>query len=462
VSSVCFRLLQHLSRDVDKYVDNDGEELLTSDASHNGGLSNWVASIDLGWVDGKRKRRTFQSKTQAEAIRKMREFQPKKSQGLQLASEHLTVEQYLQTWLTKRIPGTVSIRTEEIYERVIRLYLVHYLGKIRLNKLTPKDVNEMMIALGDRGLSSATKRMARATLRRALRMAEQDGLIARNVAAIAEGPKMDYKEGRTLTPEQAQIFLIACKENRLGAAYALALSLGLRRGEIIGLKWSDIELTANAVVISIRRQLVRDKAGVRLSDLKTRGSRRTLHLSASLVTLLEGHRLDQEEEARLRGDTWHNEEGLIFTSTCGLPLDPGNFGRGVPQITEKAGLGHWSIHELRHSCASLMFSTDVPLEAVADQLGHASINVTKGVYVHLLPGSRAKAAKAMEELLYKDFVHVTSPRPEPVASPLARHRLAKGIKTAPIRVSVGRPGLDPGTLGLKGTRTLYRHVALVN
>ena len=156
---------------------------------------------------------------------------------------------------------------------------------------------------------------------------------------------------------------------------------------------------------------------------------------------------------RLRGDSWRNEEGLILTSTSGLPLDPGNFGRGVPRITEKAGLGHWSIHELRHSCASLMFSMDVPLEAVADQLGHASINVTKGVYVHLLPGPRAKAAKAMEELLYKDFVHVTSPRLEPVA----RHRLVKGIKSLPTRVSVGRPSLDIRTLGLKETHTSQRH-----
>ncbi|HQU00729.1 MAG TPA: hypothetical protein PLG60_09520, partial [Acidimicrobiales bacterium] len=107
----------------------------------------WVASIDLGWVDGKRKRRTFQAKTQAEALHKMRELQPQKIHGTQLASERLSVEQYLETWLTKRIPGTVSVRTEEIYARVVRLYLVRHLGKIRLNKLTPTDVNAMMIAL---------------------------------------------------------------------------------------------------------------------------------------------------------------------------------------------------------------------------------------------------------------------------------------------------------------------------
>ena len=185
------------------------------------------------------------------------------------------------------------------------------------------------------------------------------------------------------------------------------------------------------------------------SDLKTKGSRRTLHLSPPLVDLLEGHRRSQEAEALRRGDAWCNDENLMFTSTYGRPMDPGDVGKGVPLITEQAGLGHWSIHELRHSCASLMFSMDVPLEAVADQLGHASIGVTKGVYVHLLPGSRAKAAEAMEELLYKDFVPVTSPRPRPVARELARHRRANDNKEPLIRTSVGRPGLDPGTLGLK-------------
>jgi integrase len=108
-----------------------------------------------------------------------------------------------------------------------------------------------------------------------------------------------------------------------------------------------------------------DGTGVRLSDLKAKGSRRTLHWSPPLVGLLEGHRRDQEAAAALRGDGWCNDTDLIFTSTRGRPLDPGDFGKGVPKLTERAGLGHWSIHELRHSCASFMFSMDAPLEAVA-------------------------------------------------------------------------------------------------
>jgi integrase len=413
----------------------------------------WVASVDLGWVNGKRKRRTFQGDTQADALRKVREFHAQKSRGLQLAPERLTVEEYLDTWLSERIPGTVSIRTEEIYARVVRLYLLRFIGKIRLVRLTPNDVNSMMIELGKEGLSPSTKRMARATLRRALRMAEQDGLVTRNVAAIAEGPKMDHREGRTMTSEQARVFLDACKSHRHGTAYTLALALGLRRGEILGLKWSDIELNDGEVSLTIRRQLVRDNSGVHLSDLKTKGSRRTLHLSAPLVDLLERHHHRQEAEALVRGDLWENKENLIFTSTIGTPSDPDVFGKQVPKITTQAGLGRWSIHELRHSCASLLFAADVPLEAVADQLGHASIHVTKDVYVHLLPGSRAKTSKAMEDLLYKDYVQLTPPASigseEALARRLARPDLANDNKDTLTRDLVGRPGLDPGTLGLK-------------
>ena len=117
----------------------------------------------------------------------------------------------------------------------------------------------------------------------------------------------------------------------------------------------------------------------------------------------------------------------------------------LPRIANNAGLGHWSIHELRHSCASLMFSMNVPLDAVSDQLGHASIGVTKGVYVHLLPGSRAKAAQAMEGLLFKDFV----PNARSNQNPVARLSLARDNNEPLIRTSVGRLGLDPSTLRLK-------------
>jgi len=408
----------------------------------------WIGAIDLGWSGGKRSRKVVSAPTRGEVVKRLRDLHPTISQGMTPAPDRLTVAQYLNDWVTDRIPGTVTTRTEELYARAVRDYINPSLGKIRLNKLAPSHVSGMLQDLEARGYSPATKRMARATLRRALRMAEQDGILTRNVASIAEGPKLDHSEGRSLSPEQAKVFLQAVKGHRHEAAYVIALSLGLRRGEILGLSWSDIEVAESTVVLQVRRQLVRDKSGVQLVDLKTVGSRRVLHLSHPLVEVLERRRALQEAEELVVGKRWNNEHELIFTSNIGTPLDPEAFGRTVPKICKDAGLGHWSIHELRHSCASLLIAMEVPLEAVAEQLGHASIRVTKDVYGHLMPRSRARAAEAMRTILYD----------APVDSPESSNALATSLATLEseklnfnslTRSLVGRPGLDPGTLGLK-------------
>jgi integrase len=308
----------------------------------------------------------------------------------------------LNNWATKRIPGTVTTRTQALYERSVKVYINPSIGKLRLNKLAPLDVSRMLQDLELKGYSPATRRMARSTLRRALRVAEQDGILYRNVASIADGPKLDHREGRGLQPEQAKRFLQAVRGHRHEAAYVLALSLGLRRGELLGLSWSDIERAEDAVVLNIRRQLIRDKHGVQLIDLKTVGSRRMLHLSLPLVEVLDRHRIRQEAEELVCGKRWNNERELIFTSNIGTPLDPETFGKTVPKICTEAGLGHWSMHELRHSCASLLIAMEVPLEFVAEQMGHASIQVTKDIYGHLMPRSRARVAEAMRQILFDE------------------------------------------------------------
>jgi hypothetical protein len=140
---------------------------------------------------------------------------------------------------------------------------------------------------------------------------------------------------------------------------------------------------------------------------------------------------------------------LIFTSNIGTPLDPEAFGRTVPMICKEAGLGHWSIHELRHSCASLLIAMEVPLEVVSEQLGHASIRVTKDVYGHLMPRSRAKAAEAMRSILYDDAPVETPESSNALATSLATLESEKLNFNTLTRTEVGRPGLDPGTLGLK-------------
>jgi integrase len=168
-----------------------------------------------------------------------------------------------------------------------------------------------------------------------------------------------------------------------------------------------------------RSGLARNKGALHLVDLKTGGSMRTLHLSAPRVDVLDRHRRRQEAEGLLGGVRGRNEHELIFTSTIGTPLDPEAFGRTVPKICEEAGLGHWSIHELRHKCASLLLAQEVPLEVVAEQLGHASIRVTKDVYGHLMPRSRARAADVMRTFLYDDSSRTMPQASSALATPVA-------------------------------------------
>ena len=375
----------------------------------------WVGSVDLGLQGGRRRRKAVYGKTQREVREKLRELQRVVEGGSVPAPANLTVSRFLEDWLERFLPGTVSPRTERIYRNAVGAYIVPTVGSVKLRQLSPAHVSEMLSALEAKGYAPETRRIARAVLRRALRRAEQEGILTRNVAAIADGVKIPHREGRTLTPEQAKVFLGAVKGDRLEAAYVVALALGLRRGELLGLSWDDVELEDTMPLVRIRRQLLRHSGqGVLLADLKTAGSRRTLHLSQPIVDLLRVHRTRQSEEKRASG-IWQNSANLVFTSTIGTPLDPEAFGRTVPRICKKAELGHWSIHELRHSCASLLLAMGVPLEVVSDTLGHASIRVTMDVYGHLLAPSRMHAAEAMRRALWLSEL----PDFDPLASQLA-------------------------------------------
>jgi integrase len=405
----------------------------------------WVGSVDLGLQGGRRRRKVAYGKTQKEVRDKLRALQRTLEAGTIPAPANLTVGRYLEDWLTRFLPGTVSPRTESIYRNAIDRYVTPTLGSVKLRQLSPAHVSEMLSTLESQGYAPETRRIARAVLRRAIRRAEQEGIVSRNVAAIADGVKIPRREGRTLTPEQAQAFLREVKGDRLEAAYVVALALGLRRGELLGISWDDVTLDRSMPLVRIRRQLLRHGGrGVLLADLKTAGSRRTLHLSQPLVDLLRTHRVRQDAEQQ-EARVWRNPANLVFTSTIGTPLDPEAFGRTVPRICKRAGLGHWSIHELRHSCASLLLAMGVPLEVVSETLGHASIRVTMDVYGHLLAPSRMHAAEAMRRALWLNEL----PDFDPLATELATNVAEDDTDNMLNWDSVGRPGLDPGTLGLK-------------
>lgn len=387
----------------------------------DGNRQRWVGRVTIGFTaDGRPIRPSFVEKKKADAERRMKEAKAAVEVGLLPPDMRLTVGTYLQTWLAS-LPssGRVSESTIATYETRVRLYLMPAVGHIKLRALTPFHVAQLLMDMRERGLATETQRLTRAVLRRALRVAEQQGLVERNVAAIADGPRtISSKEKRSLTEAQARSFLdtadaspermpstpgpIPTATQRLSAAVHVTLCLGLRRGEALGLRWDDLDFDSDKPILHIRQQLVRRPKGkgLGLMPLKTGKSRRSLRLPDQMTALLRRHRADQNIERLAAGPNWRNELGLVFTTAFGTPVDPRNFNRAVSQVATRAGLGHWSPHELRHSAASLLLDEKVSLEVVSETLGHSSIRITKDVYGHILDRARDEPASAMSRVLW--------------------------------------------------------------
>ena len=180
----------------------------------------------------------------------------------------------------------------------------------------------------------------------------------------------------------------------------IGLALGLRRSEILGLKWSDLDL-GDIPGLSVRQQLQRrPKQGLVLTDLKKPKARRDLIIPSDLVPVIRAYRAGQAEERLALGEAWCNDLDLVFTTPTGSPVDPDNFRHRLTRITTQAGLGPWTTHELRHSAGSLMFARDVPMKVISETLGHSSERVTSEVYVHTAEAHRQQAADAMSTALW--------------------------------------------------------------
>lgn len=390
---------------------------------YNPARARWEGRITIG-VDtaGRLRRRMVTGQTKSAVLKLMREARDADNAGASPLRRDHTVGRFLDEWVADVLPGAVAQTTAQQYSDIVRLYLRPELGRKQLATLSARDVSAMLRRLGDRGLSPNTRRLARAVLRRALRYAEQEGYVMRNVAAIAPGVKLAAGEGRTMTPAQARIFLASIAGHPLEPAFLVALSAGVRVGELLALGWDLVDVDGPTPRITIRRGLKRLKGqGLIIDDVKTPRSRRTVHLPPATAAALRIHRARQREQRLALGPDWPSSPlgvDLVFRTPIGTPIDPSNFWAalssatrhagaeyesgpdGKPQIVEGTGLGHWHPHELRHSAASLLLAQGVPLKVVSEILGHSSIAITADIYAHLLDDAREAAASAMGAALW--------------------------------------------------------------
>ncbi len=359
----------------------------------------WTASVNLGWEGGKRRRRVVYGRSQAEVRGKLRELLYGIDAGLPVPDAQLTVGELLERFLNDVAPDRVGPSTLENYRLIAKHHLIPTLGRKKLAKLTPAEVQSLLRAKIEAGYSPRTVRLIRGLLVQCISQAERWGIVARNVARLTDGPNLARAEGRTLSPTQARELLEAARGGRLEACYVVLLALGLRKGEALGIAWNDIDLDKG--LLTVRQALKRVGGAITLGNVKTAGSRRTINLPDEVADSLRAHRDRQAGERLSAGASWI-DSGLVFTTALGTPIDPSNFRRQFDKVCAKAGLVGWHPHELRHSAASIMLAAGVPLEVVSRVLGHASIRITADVYGHIMDPQRQQAADAMSAMLWEN------------------------------------------------------------
>jgi len=345
------------------------------------------------------KRRYVTGKTREEVRQKLTKAIADRDGGLVFNAEGLTVGKYLERWLKDAVQGTVRQSTYEVYGHMIHPHIVPGLGRLKLKNLTPTHVRAFYRDRLDSGLSPATVHKMHVVLHKALDGAVSDGLIPRNVAKGVKVPQASAKrkEIRPLTPEQARSLLEAVRGDRLEALFVLALTTGLRQGELLALTWEDVEL--EDAVLRVRRTITRSGGKVDVGPPKTNKSRRSVGLTASAVEALRDHLASQLEEMERIGSLYR-PGGLVFANESGGIINPSNLrNRSFARLLKRAGLPKIRFHDLRHTCATLLLSRNVNPKIVSEMLGHSSIAITLDTYSHVLPTMQENAVRALEDTL---------------------------------------------------------------
>jgi integrase len=264
---------------------------------------------------------------------------------------------------------------------------------MKLKKVTPAHVQGLYRSMLDRGLSARTVKYTHSVLRRAMKQATRWGMIARNPCDYADAPKVQREEIRPLDREQTRLLLRAAEGERLEALFVLAVHTGMRPGELLGLKWQDVDFEA------ARLRVNRALSDGEFTPPKRTKSRRSIDLTAGSIAALRAHRKRQLEEMMQKTGLWQ-DYGLVFSSSVGTPLSHRNVVRAFKDLLRHAGLPETTrLYDLRHTCATLLLSCNVHPKYVQELLGHASIAQTLDTYSHVLPGMRGGAASAMEDAL---------------------------------------------------------------
>ena len=352
----------------------------------------WAGSVTVGYDDcGKRRRRTVYGATKGDVLEKLVRLRADALEGILGDPQRLTVATYLHRWLDDAVRPSVQVSVHRRYTEIVRIRIVPRIGGIALSRLTPMHVQSLLTSLENEGVSSRGRQMAYDRLHRALKQAVQWGLVPRSVCDAVTRPRAQRPTMRVLTPKQVSVLLTAAREDRFHALYVLAVTTGLRQGELLGLQWADIDL--DRAVLHVCHALHEVAGRLWLDEPKTARGRRTVDLPACAVRALREHRnrmLAEREDLR----------ELVFCDTQGGPVRKSNLvRRSFLPLLRQVSLPRIRFHDLRHTAATLLLLEGVHPKVVQERLGHSQISITLDTYSHVLPSMGRDAAKKLDALL---------------------------------------------------------------
>jgi len=355
--------------------------------------------IELGRdANGKRMRKSVTVKgNKSDAQRKLRELLTNLDKGIPIDESKKTVGEFLDQWLDTYAKTNTSPKTYYDYSGMIRRYLKPVIGHIPLKKLNPQMVQQLHASMYEKGLSARTVQYAHKILKHSLKHAVRWEMLARNVCDLVDSPKGKSKEMLALDINDVQKLLNATSGSTYGHIFHLAVYTGLRRGELLALRWCDVDLKSKNLSINQSLCTVRGN-GVITSNPKTSSSRRQVSLppsAAGLLKSIKATRMEQYEAIELEWD----ESAYIFLRPDGSPMRPDTVTHAFIRIARELGFADVRFHDLRHTHATLMLKQGVHPKIVSERLGHASVNITMDTYSHVLPGMQEEAAVVFEKSL---------------------------------------------------------------
>jgi integrase len=352
----------------------------------------WVAAVSI--APGKRKK--FFCKTKQEAIRVRNEALRDLERGTLAIGPQQKLSTYLAYWLEEVHKPTIRLSSYIKYNKLINAYIIPTLGDVQVQKLTPQQVQSLYTKLGKRNLSSKTINSVHGVLHKALDNAVRWNLVSRNVCDLVSPPRIVKRQMKPLTLDQAHKLLEAAKGHRFEVLLMLAVVTGMRRGELLALRWSEIDLDRHILLVSRTVDYIAHHGYVE-TEPKTHSGKRQIVLPAFMVDMLKVHRAKQEEQRLAIGDKWEGL-GVVFCDLHGGYINPRYLLVLFRKLLQEAGLPGMHFHDLRHSAVTLLMSMGVNIKVIQELLGHSDIVITLGTYGHLLPTMQGDAMEKWDDV----------------------------------------------------------------